>query len=327
MPFPRFDRRRLQLRPLSERVHDLDLSCMRHPGDPPPDFSHPSLSVLASRIVEARRRDSAVIFFCGAHVLRQGNGPLLIDLMRRGLLTHLALNGAGAIHDFEFALIGATTESVARYIKEGQFGLWQETGRINEAAQIAARDDIGLGEAIGRVIETESFPHRDISVLAAGYRLRVPVTVHVAFGQDIIHEHPNFDAAATGKAADNDFLVFCRSVSQLEGGVFLNIGSAVAGPEVYLKALSMSRNAAKQEHREIRHFTTGVFDLIPIESDTTREVPKTDPRYYYRPYKTVLVRTVADGGESHYVQGEHRLTVPALYHAVIAATESPSVDS
>ncbi|GAB4132749.1 MAG: hypothetical protein Kow0040_13960 [Thermogutta sp.] len=300
---------------------------MRHPGDPPPDFSHPSLSVLASRIVEARRRDSAVIFFCGAHVLRQGNGPLLIDLMRRGLLTHLALNGAGAIHDFEFALIGATTESVARYIKEGQFGLWQETGRINEAAQIAARDDIGLGEAIGRVIETESFPHRDISVLAAGYRLRVPVTVHVAFGQDIIHEHPNFDAAATGKAADNDFLVFCRSVSQLEGGVFLNIGSAVAGPEVYLKALSMSRNAAKQEHRAIRHFTTGVFDLIPIESDTTREVPKTDPRYYYRPYKTVLVRTVADGGESHYVQGEHRLTVPALYHAVIAATESPSVES
>lgn len=326
MPFPRFDRRRLQLRPLSERIHDLDLSCLKHPGDPPPDFAHPSIPILARRIVEARRRGAAVIFFCGAHVLRQGNGPLLIDLMRRGRITHLALNGAGAIHDFEFALIGATTESVARYIKEGQFGLWWETGRINEAARDAARDDIGLGEAIGRMIETEAFPHRDISVLAAGYRLQVPVTVHVAFGQDIIHEHPNFDPAATGKAADNDFLIFCHGVSQLEGGVYLNIGSAVAGPEVYLKALSMSRNAARQERREIRHFTTAVFDLIPIESDTTREVPKTDPRYYYRPYKTVLVRTVADGGESHYIQGEHRLTVPALYHAVLAAAESSSGD-
>lgn len=326
MPFPQFDRRRLQLRPLSERVHDLDLSCMTRPGDLPPDFAHPSIPILARRIVEARRQDAAVIFFCGAHVLRQGNGPLLIDLMRRGLLTHLALNGAGAIHDFEFALIGATTESVARYIKEGQFGLWRETGRINEAARDAARDDIGLGEAIGRMIETEAFPHRDVSVLAAGYRLHVPVTVHVAFGQDIIHEHPNFDAAATGKAADNDFLVFCHSVSRLEGGVYLNIGSAVAGPEVYLKALSMSRNVARQEQREIKRFTTAVFDLIPIDSDTTREVPKTDPRYYYRPYKTVLVRTVADGGESRYIQGEHRLTVPALYHAVVAAAEtSPSL--
>jgi len=307
---------------LSERAHDLDLSCLIDPQAPAPDFAHPAIPLLAQRIVEARRRDAAVIFFCGAHVLRQGNGLLLIDLMRRGLLTHLALNGAGAIHDFEFSMIGATTESVARYIKEGQFGLWRETGRINEAARQAARDDIGLGEAIGRMIETEAFPHRHVSVLAAGFRLRVPVTVHVAIGQDIIHEHPNFDAAATGKATDNDFLVFCHSVSRLEGGVYLNIGSAVAGPEVYLKALSMNRNVARQEHRQIRHFTTAVFDLIPIESDTSREAPKSDPRYYYRPYKTVLVRTVADGGESHYVLGEHRRTVPTLYHAIIAAAES-----
>lgn len=327
MAFPRFDRRRLQLRPLSEREHDLDLTCLLRPEERPRDFAHPSIPVLARRIVAARRRNAAVIFFCGAHVLRQGNGPLLIDLMRRGWLTHLALNGAGAIHDFEFALIGATTESVARYIKEGQFGLWHETGRINEAARDAARDNIGLGEAIGRMIETEAFPHRDVSVLAAGYRLRVPVTVHVAIGQDIIHEHPNFDGAATGKAADNDFLVFCHSVSQLEGGAFLNIGSAVAGPEVYLKALSMSRNVARQEGREIRHFTTAVFDLIPIESDISREVPKSDPRYYYRPYKTVLVRTVADGGESHYIQGEHRLTVPTLYHAVLVEADSSPADS
>lgn len=316
MPYPQFDRRQLRLRPLAERVHDVDRSVMIYPDSPREPFDHPALPVLADRIVEAAGAGRAVIFFCGAHVIRKGAGPLLIDLMSRGLLGHLALNGAGAIHDFELALIGRTCESVARYVAAGEFGLWRETGWINDTAVEAAREGIGLGEALGRWIERESMPYRQTSVLAAGARLGVPVTVHVAIGQDIVHEHPNFDPAATGAATYADFLVFTQSVTRLEGGVFLNIGSAVAGPEVYLKALSMARNVAHQHGESIRRLTTAVFDLPELGDQLRHEAPRNDPRYYFRPYKTVLVRTVADGGESHYVQGDHRQTIPALYDAI-----------
>src|SRR5947199_2245057 len=239
--------------------------------------------------------------------------------MERGLLTHLAMNGAGPIHDWEFALIGASTESVARYIQTGEFGLWTETGRMNDAIRAAAAQRIGLGEALGRAILEGAFPHKGVSVLAAAARLGVPATVHVGIGHDILHEHPNCDGAALGAASYRDFLVLAQTVTRLEGGVLLNVGSAVMGPEVYLKALAMARNVAHQEGQEIRHFTTAVFDLVPLEGDTRRQAPKSDPRYYYRPWKTILVRTVADGGESFYIQGDHRETVPALYHAAVAA--------
>jgi len=318
MPFEQFDRTRLRLRPLQERAHDLDRSSLIFPGDPREPFQHEALAPLAERIVEAAGAGRSVIFACGAHVLRKGNGPLLVDLMERGLLTHLALNGAGAIHDFELALIGHTCESVARYVASGEFGLWHETGRINEAAAAGHRDGLGLGEAIGRMIEEESFPHRQTSVLAAGVRLGVPVTVHVAIGQDIVHEHPNFDPAATGATSYADFLIFTSSVARLEGGVFVNAGTAVMGPEVYLKALSMARNVAHQSGQAIRHFTTAVFDLVDLGEEVSEEASKSDPRYYFRPYKTVLVRTVADGGTSYYVQGDHRLTIPALYDQILA---------
>ena len=319
MPFPQFDREALRILPLAERVHDLELqSTLNHPDGPREPFQHAALPVLAQRIVDAHRDGRTVLFTCGAHVLRQGNAPLLIDLMQRGLLKHLALNGAGAIHDFELALIGQTCESVARYVSEGQFGLWQETARLNDAAAAGHRHGIGLGEAIGRMIEHEKFPHRATSVLAAGYRLGVPVTVHVGIGQDIVHEHPNFDGAATGATSFTDFLIFTQSVTGLEGGVFLNIGSAVMGPEVYLKALAMARNVAHQHGRRICRFTTAVFDLPHLGDDLSHEAPKDDPRYYFRPFKTILVRTVADGGESYYVQGDHKATVPALYDEIIA---------
>lgn len=316
MPFPQFDRSRLRLLPLSRRSHDLKAEeVLKTPGGSREPFEHPALPKLAGRIVDASRADRSVIFACGAHVLREGNAPLLIDLMERGVLSHLALNGAGAIHDFELALMGETCESVARYVANGQFGLWRETGRINEAAAAAAGDRIGLGEAVGRMIEGESFPYRRQSVLAAAYRLQVPATVHVSMGQDIIHQHPGFDGAATGAASYTDFLIFAESVTRLEGGVFLNLGSAVMGPEIYLKALAMARNVAHQEGRRIAGFTTAVFDLVPL-GDTSREAGKSDPRYYFRPFKTILVRTVADGGESFYIQGNHAATVPALYDLV-----------
>jgi hypothetical protein len=321
MPFEAFDRDKLRLKPLAERNHDLDRSCLIFPDGPREPFDHPALPVLAERINAAAAGRRAVIFFCGAHVLRKGNGPLLVDLLKRGLLTHLALNGAGAIHDFELALIGHTSESVARYVAEGQFGLWQETGRINDAVTAGHREGLGFGEAVGRAIEEQRFPYRETSVLAAGARLGVPVTVHVGIGLDIIHEHPNFDPAATGAASYADFLIFTESVANLEGGVFLNLGTAVTGPEVYLKALAMARNVARQEGRSIRCFTTGVFDLVDLGGRLDREATKDDPRYYFRPYKTVLVRTVADGGESFYVRGDHAKTVPALYDRIVAGVE------
>ena len=317
MPFPTFDRSRLQVQPLAKRQHDLDLSVILSLNEALGDFSHPAVPILGRRLVEARQARRARILLMGAHVLRAGVARFLIDMMERGLVDHIAMNGAGPIHDWEFALIGASTESVARYIQTGEFGLWQETGRMNEVIANAARTNIGLGEALGRAILDGDFPHKDISVLAAGVRLGVPVTVHVGIGYDILHEHANCDGAALGQTSYQDFLIFAHSVSRLEGGVLLSLGSAVMGPEVYLKALAMARNVAHQEGRVIRHFTTGVFDLIPLDGDLRQQAPKSDPRYYYRPWKTILVRTVADGGESFYIQGDHRQTVPALYRACL----------
>lgn len=318
MPFPAFDRSRLLIKPLAQRAHDLDLSVVLPLAAELPDFDHPALAILGQRMVEARQRGAACILLMGAHVLRAGVSRYLIDLMERGLITHVAMNGAGPIHDWEFALIGATTESVARYIQTGEFGLWRETGQMNEVITAGARAGLGLGEAIGKAIREGDFPHKDISVLAAGVRLGVPVTVHVGIGYDILHEHPNCDGAAVGQTSYQDFLIFTQSVTRLEGGVLLNFGSAVMGPEVYLKALAMARNVAHQDGRVLRHFTTGVFDLVPLDGDTRQPAPKSDPRYYYRPWKTILVRTVADGGESFYIEGDHRVTLPRLHHAAIS---------
>ena len=326
MPFEAFDRSRLRLRLLRERTHDLDLGVML-PADASgapalDDRGQAQVREIARRVLAARERGAAVLMLMGGHVIRAGVSRLLIDLARRGLVTHFGGNGAVAIHDFEFALIGATTESVARYIREGQFGLWEETGWINEAALSAAQQGAGWGEMIGRMVLDDrcgpdgrrtAFPHRDVSLLAACAALGVPCTAHPGIGYDIIHEHPNCDGAALGAAAYADFLVFARTIEGLEDGVVLCFGSAVMGPEVYLKALAMARNVAHQQHRQIRRFTTAVFDLVPIEGDYHAEAPKTDPRYYYRPWKTMLVRTVADGGESFYVSGDHRATVPALW--------------
>jgi hypothetical protein len=178
-----------------------------------------------------------------------------------------------------------------------------------------------LGEAIGKTINEGAFPHKEISVFAAAYRLGIPITVHVGVGYDILHEHPNCDGAALGATSYRDFLAFTQTVSQLEGGVFLNFGTAVMGPEVYLKALAMARNVAAQEGRQIAHFTTAVFDLHNLGAEAgafaQHEKPKDDPLYYYRPFKTILVRTVQDGGESYYIRGPHRLTLPHLHQRII----------
>ena len=318
--FKIFDRARLQVRPLAERVHDLQLENWLGLDAAAPEFAHPDLDTVAGLLEQARQRGAARILMMGAHVLRAGVSRHLIDLIERRVIDQIATNGAGAIHDYELARIGATTESVARYIRTGEFGLWRETGELNEIVSEAAREGLGLGENLGRRIAASDFPHRDLSVFAAAYRCSVPFTVHVGIGYDILHEHPNCDGAAFGEASYRDFLLFAHTVERLEGGVMLSFGSAIMGPEVYLKALAMARNVARQEKREIKDFATAVFDMVPIRGDIHRELDKSDPGYYFRPHKTILVRTVAEGGQSFYFRGGHRATVPALRRALLART-------
>jgi hypothetical protein len=312
-----FDRARLVVKPLAERVNDLRADHWLALEEAPLPYADPQLGEVASRLVAAKHSGAARILMMGAHVLRAGVSRQIIDLVERGFIDHIAMNGAGAIHDYELARIGATTESVARYIRTGEFGLWRETGELNDWIAEAAQLSLGLGENVGRRIEASDYPHRDLSVLAAAWRRSVPVTVHAGVGYDILHEHPNCDGAALGAASYRDFLIFAATVERLEGGVMLSFGSAVMAPEVYLKALAMSRNVAHQQGREIRHFATAVFDLLPIGSDIHSELPKTNPGYYFRPYKTILVRTVADGGASFYFCGDHRATFPALRRAIL----------
>ena len=317
--YPIFDRSRLLVKPLAERENDLEISRWLAVDEIAMPFEDARLAEIARRMAAARARGAARILMMGAHVLRAGVNAQIIDLVERGFVDHIAMNGAGVIHDYELARIGATTESVARYIRTGEFGLWRETGELNDWIREAAAEGLGLGENAGRRIAESDYPHKRVSVLAACWRRSVPVTAHVGIGYDILHEHPGCDGAAVGAASYRDFLIFARTMEQLEGGVLLSFGSAIMAPEVYLKALSMVRNVAQQEGRTIRDFATAVFDLVPIEGDYRRELPKTDAGYYFRPHKTLLVRTVADGGASFYVRGDHRATLPALRRAVLGA--------
>ncbi len=312
MPYPQFDRSRLKLFPLSKRRNLVPISDLVAP-DVPVDFSHPDLDVLVERIRTARENDRSVILSFGAHVVKQGLSPVLVALAEAGWVTLLATNGASSIHDFELALQGATSESVPENIMNGSFGLWDGSGQLNDLIVAGSHDGLGYGEAVGRGIAEGNFPHRDRSLFARVYKAGVPLTVHIGIGYDIIHEHPNFDAAAAGAASYRDFLAYCHQVENLEGGVFVNFGSAVMGPEIYLKALSMARNVASREGREIRNFTTAVVDLLDLGDDIHTEPTKANPAYFFRPFKTILVRTVADGGDSYYLRARHQEVLPALW--------------
>ena len=312
--FPIFDRSRLKLAPLASRKHLLsprDIQPLKSSATVPS-----TLERVAEKIVTAKAQGACIVLMIGAHVLRAGVQRYLIDLMERGTISCIAMNGAGVVHDYEWALSGATTESVPEYIREGEFGLWQETGRINDIVLAAATNGAGMGESVGQAIEGESFPFRQISLLAAGYRLGIPVTVHAGIGYDIVHEHPNCDGAAYGATSYTDFLRFAKVLESLKGGVIMNFGSAVMAPEVFLKALAMVRNVARQEGRQICDFTTLVCDLVDLPENYHEEAPRTSPAYYYRPWKTMLVRTVSQGGKSHYVRGRHEETIPQLWTAL-----------
>ncbi len=312
--YPLFDRSKLSLNPLEQRQHDLTTDNILPLI--PSRVIVPELTQVAEHIVQSQAQGAAVVMMMGAHVIRSGVQRYIIDMMERGCITALAGNGACAIHDYEFALIGATTESVARYIREGQFGLWHETGRINDVISRAASEDMGLGEAVGREITEGNYPGRDTSVLAAAYRLGIPFTIHVGIGYDIIHEHPNCSGAAIGQTSYQDFLIFTKVLESLTGGVMMNFGSAVMAPEIFLKALAMVRNVAAQKGRKISPFTTLVCDLQDLPSNYGAEAVKSDPGYYFRPWKTMLVRTVTDGGASYYVKGRHAETIAQLWTAL-----------
>lgn len=316
MPYRTLDLTQVRTYPLAQRHNLVHLEDLIHPEVPPPPFDDPQLAEVAERIIQARRVGRPVIWMMGAHVVKSGLSPLVIDLMRRGIITHVAGNGAVSIHDFELALIGQTSEDVATSIEDGSFGMAEETGAlIHRAIQQGACDGLGYGESIGRFIaEEECFQHREVSILYQGYRLGVPVTIHVALGTDIIHQHPDCDFAALGWASGQDFKIYCVAVADLEGGVFLNFGSAVIGPEVFLKALSIVRNLGYRVER----FTTANFDLIDLGEDYHAPLGKDDPHYYYRPRKNIVNRPTSMGGQGYHIVGDHRATIPNLYHRVVA---------
>jgi hypothetical protein len=252
---------------------------------------------VSAAIAQARKDKRPVMLGMGAHSIKVGLNPVIIDLMERGIITSLALNGAGIIHDFELAFIGQTSEDVDKEILSGAFGMAEETGSMLNNAIKSAGPDEGIGAAIGRMIQTSDFPFKDKSLLAAGHRLGIPVTVHVAIGTDIIHMHPSFDGRATGEAAHRDFKTFCSLVSELEGGVYINLGSAVLLPEIFLKAVTLVRNLG----HDLRHFTTVNMDFVQ----------------HYRPNTNVVRRPTQGGGRGFALTGHHEIMFPLLAAAII----------
>jgi hypothetical protein len=256
------------------------------------------LRALAAAIAAAHRGRREVLLGIGAHVIKCGLSPWIVALMEEGLLTGVAMNGAGAVHDFELAFAGATSEDVGPALEEGTFGMARETADfLNGAAADAALAGKGFGEALGEAIIGERLPHARLSVCAVGARLGIPVTVHVAIGTDIVHMHPSASGAAIGQASMNDFRRFAERVRRLERGVYLNAGSAVILPEVFLKALALARNLKKGLPRR---FTTANLDFIPS----------------YRPLTNVVRRPTTRGGTGLQIIGHHELLLPLLFTAV-----------
>lgn len=260
----------------------------------------PDFLALVDDIVAAYQNKKPVIVMMGGHVIKCGLSPLLIDLVKRGVITGFAFNGASSIHDFEIALIGETSEDVSAYLQTGKFGMWEETGQLmNTAIQHAADTDIGMGEALGKQLIEMDAPYNAYSLLAAGVQYDVPITVHVAIGTDIIHQHPSANGAAIGAASFMDFQLLTALVPDLEGGgVVLNLGSAVILPEVFLKALTIARNLGPT----VSNFSAANFDM----------------NQQYRPVENVVKRPTEMGGKGYTFTGHHELMIPLLTQAVLS---------
>jgi hypothetical protein len=258
-----------------------------------------ALRGLAADVLRARSLGKPILWGLGAHVIKVGLSPVLVDLMEKGLVTGLALNGAGVVHDFELAVAGHTSEDVSAGLGSGEFGMARETGEeVNRAIVEGDRDGLGLGAAVGRYLAARKPPHLDVSLLAAAHRLGLPATVHVAVGTDIVHMHPACDPAAVGRATHLDFRILAGEVARLGGGgVYLNVGSAVLLPEVFLKAVTLARNLG----HELKDFSTANLDFLQS----------------YRPNTNVVQRPTEGVGRGYSLTGQHEILVSLLAAALI----------
>jgi len=300
-----FDRSRLTTYPIrlrKNKVKIADFARVPSSSDSIEDFLDKLPNILLGKdfkevvdsLVNAYKNKQPIILSMGAHVIKCGLNPLIIDLIKKGLISALALNGAGSIHDFEISYLGETSEDVAIEIKEGRFGMVEETGHyINEALKEGAQKGWGYGESVGRKILAMANPYKEYSLLATCVEYGVPITVHVALGNDIIHMHPDCDGGAIGKTSYQDFLTFVENLTKMEkGGVYLNVGSAVVLPEVFLKAVSMVRNAGY-----------ALDQIVTINMDMQRQ---------YRPLENVVKRPTNKGGKGYMIVGHHEINLPLL---------------
>jgi len=331
-----FDPSQIETYPLNERSNKVTLDDLVFPDRVAaldlnvPEAVARDIETVAKAIAAAHRDDKPVILFTGAHLIKNGLGPLLVDLVERDLVTLVAGNAATSIHDFELALIGQTSENVPAALSEGQFGMAYEFAYINTALRVGNEQKIGYGETLGRTICDEAFrtqvlsqvakedsprhfTHPETSVLAACYRRGIPFTVHAGIGTDVIDQHPSFDGRAKGGCSGRDFLIYTHEITQLTaGGVVLNIGSAVTGPEVLLKAISMAANVGKVP----QEILTADFDLRP--HDPQQMTDEAASGYYFRDQKSVVTRIPgACNGRGLYVQGDQQATFPLLYQTIL----------
>lgn len=283
---------------IKQRKSKVKLSDLIKPENSEVVVDSKDINNLVEKIITAYKNKKQIILMMGAHVIKVGMSLLIIDLMKKGVIKHIAMNGAGPIHDFELALIGETSEYVEDTIEDGTFGMIEETGSaLNEAIKEGAKNDYGMGYAIGKKINDLNLKFKEYSILYNAYKLNVPVTVHVAIGTDIIHQHPSCDGAAVGKTTYKDFKIFTESVSKLEDGVILNIGCAVILPEVFLKALTIARNLGYK----VEKITAANFDMID----------------HYRPRENVVHRPTSLGGKGFVIIEKHEITIPSLHRKII----------
>lgn len=313
LPYEEFDLAHVRTYPLASRPSKVHVSQFGRPhrkGEGIAAFADGLPRILAgddfravvSAVLAARRGGRAVVWGLGAHVLKTGLSPILVDLMARGFVSALATNGAGLIHDFEIALAGSTSEDVDSALGPGRFGMAEETGaELNRVITEGVGQGLGLGQAVGRYLLARRPPHVDHSLFATAARLEIPVTVHVAIGTDIIHMHRAASGAAIGEGSLRDFRYFASSVARLQGGVYLNCGSAVVLPEVFLKAVALARNAG--------HSLDG---LTTVNLDFLR---------HYRPQANVVTRPTAGVGRGYSLTGHHEILVPLLAAALVEGSE------
>jgi hypothetical protein len=308
-PYEEFDLSGVQTYPLSSRQSKARVEDFARPHSPeaglggwldrlPNILAAADFKAVVARLERARRESGGIIWGLGAHVIKTGLSPVLIDLMKRGYVSAIATNGAGLIHDFEIALSGGTSEDVDESLGPGRFGMAEETGRLlNEAIQAGVTGGLGIGQSVGAWMLEHSVRHRDVSLFASAAEMEIPVTVHVAIGTDIIHMHPAASGAAIGEGSLRDFRYFVSNVARLERGVYLNCGSAVVLPEVFLKAVALARN----QGRPLTDLTTVNLDFVRL----------------YRPQTNVVSRPTRDIGQGYSLTGHHELLIPLLAAALV----------